>query len=137
MTPHSASSGAPFLSSFPFVSSASSSSTAVSWSLPTLMTCSAPSLASLALPLPSAPPPSSVLAVPSSPHFVPSAFATSGSGVLPSDSAHNCFVLSSGTSYADFADPCSFRDGDDSLTKGEKDLPALDKSKSSRIFMRW
>ena len=96
------------------------------------MTCSAPSLASLALPPPSAPP-SSVMAVPSSPHFVPLAIAASGSGVLPSDSTHNCFVLSSGTSYADFVDP-SFHDGDDSLTKGEKDLPALDKKQVLQEF---
>ena len=161
LAPLSASSGAPFLSLLPFVSSASSSSTAVSWSIPPVVTCSAPSLTSLSAPAPSAsfprappPPPlfphgasfhvsstvpphsaprsSLIVDVPSS-LFVPSGAAASGSGVLPSDSACNCFP-SSGTSYADFVDPCFFRDGDGSSTKGEEDSPALGKSKSSKIF---
>ena len=37
-------------------------------------------------------------------------------------------------SSANFADPCSFNDGDDSSVKREKDSSVLSKSESSRIF---
>ena len=89
---------------------------------------------SLALPPPYVPLSSSVSTAPSSSCFVPLVSASLGAGIPSSDLARGYFDSSAGTSYVNFADPCSFHDGDDSSTKGEKDSPALGKSDSSQIF---
>ena len=159
LAPVSASSVASFSSPLPFVSSASSSSTAVSWSLPSVVSYSAPPLASLSAPAPVPPPPLQVffclvlLSLPLwfllvsllfllqdlwgsflfSSLFVPSVVSASASGVSASDPPSNSFPLAS-ASGADFSDPCYFRDFDDSSTKGEKESPALGKGESLKIF---
>ena len=139
---------------------------AISWSLPAVVSCSAPSLDSLSGPAPSGlfHPLLCLLLqlffcliLPSLPYrplllllpfilrvlrgFLPLlclcflGVCASASGVLASDTPRDSFPFT-GASGADFADPCAFCDCDDSSMKGEKDSPALGKSKSSKIFHR-
>ena len=159
LAPVSASSVASFPYPLPFVSSAS-----VSWSLPVVVSCLAPSLVSFSAPAPSGPfppappPPPSALfprgasfsssSAPPLPAAVPSSgvsgvpssalFVPSGVGTLaPGVSAFDAPHNSfsfASTSGADFSDPCYFCDCDDSLTKGKKESPALVKGESSKIF---
>ena len=127
--------------------------------LPTVVTCSAPSLASLsapapsasfppalpsppppafflpgaffrvslALPPPSAPLPSSVLAVLSSSRFVPLATAASGAGVPPCDSVRDYFDPFSGA----FMMVMTCR------RRGKRTLLPWARASPPRFFMRW